>query len=343
MKIDILCRDGSPLGVGPLTLRGDDPKQIGVGGAEYALITMCETWAKKGYDVRLYNDPRNPSETFEQLPVSKFEPLDDRDVLIVFRSPNPRALTAKGLRVWWSCDQYTIDNFATFAPYVERIAVISPAHKEYFRRIYGINNAEVIDLPVRVDEYQIPHEKVPYRMLWSSVPYRGLDVLHAVWPLIKRDLPEASLVITSDYRLWGHSDAGNMDHKMRWMDHLKDGSVEFKGALNRKQLVQEQLKAELQPYTCTYEELFCISVAESQVAGVIPVTTDIGSLPTTNMGYVMNGNPQSPEWVEKYVAKVIELLKSPDKELLQHRLSDMAWNRFAPQIVAKKWDELLCG
>ena len=47
--IDLLCNDGSPLGVTMKTLYGDDPKQIGVGGAEAALLTMCEAWHDVGH------------------------------------------------------------------------------------------------------------------------------------------------------------------------------------------------------------------------------------------------------------------------------------------------------
>ena len=41
-------------------------------------------------------------------------------------------------------------------------------------------------------------------------------------------------------------------------------------------------------------ELFCIAVAESQVAGAFPVTSDVGSLGTTNMGRVIHGHPSDP-------------------------------------------------
>ncbi len=102
MKIDILCNDGSPLGITTATIYGDS-RQVGVGGAELALLTLCEAWHHEGHEVRLYNNPRDrTSSPFQQFAISQFNPDDVRDVLIVFRSPNPRAYHARGLKVCWA-------------------------------------------------------------------------------------------------------------------------------------------------------------------------------------------------------------------------------------------------
>ena len=98
MKIDVLCTDGSPLGVSYKTIWGDK-WQIGVGGAELALLTLCEMWTQAGHIVTLYNDPRELNASpFEQRNTSDFIPNENRDILIVFRSPNQKAIVAKGLK-----------------------------------------------------------------------------------------------------------------------------------------------------------------------------------------------------------------------------------------------------
>ena len=128
MKIDVLCTDGSPLGVTSKTVWGDQWR-IGVGGAELALLTMCEQWTKYGNEVVLYNNPMEGNASpFEQRSVGLFDPKGDRDVLIVFRSPNPLALVSNGMKVWWSCDQYTIGDFSRFAGGMNKIVCISNFH-----------------------------------------------------------------------------------------------------------------------------------------------------------------------------------------------------------------------
>src|SRR3990167_8366926 len=125
-------------------------------------------------------------------------------------------------------------------------------------------------------------------MIFCSVPNRGLSTLAMAYPRIKKEIPDASLVITSDYRLWGIPNAANEQYIRSFMGI--DG-VRFLGAIPRMEMVSEQLKADVQAYPCNYEELFCYSVAECQVAGAYPITSNIGALGTTNMGKLVGGNP----------------------------------------------------
>lgn len=257
MKIDILCTDGSPLGVSYSTLWGDK-WQVGVGGAELALLTLCEMWTKVGHEVCLYNDPRELNASpFEQRAVSTFDPKANRDILIVFRSPNPKAIVANGLKIWFSCDQYTNGDYSKFAPTMDKIICISPHHANYFASNYGIKNTTVIDLPVRVWDYDgLEIKKVPNRLIFTSIPERGLVNLRKIWAKLVFAVPDISLVITSDYRLWGAGNgAMNEKHRVSW---LQQGNVQFLGAIPRKRLIEEELKADLFPYSCSYEELFCV-------------------------------------------------------------------------------------
>jgi glycosyltransferase involved in cell wall biosynthesis len=334
--IDVLANDGSPLGVSMKTIWGED-HQIGVGGAELGILTLLEAWHYAGHQVRFYNNPRDPhGSPFEQLPIDLFNPKEDRDVLIVFRSPNHRIEGAKGLKVWFSTDQYTIGDFREFAPKVDKIVTISPFHAEYFRITYGIQNTITIDLPVRVQDYaEFSIMKIRGRLIYTSVPDRGLKILHAAWPLIKRDFPEATLVITSDYRLWGCESPRNEQHKLEWM--YCDG-VEFVGALPRFDLIRKQLESQVLVYPCIYPELFCIACAEAQVAGVYPITSPIGALQTTNMGTILPGNPHTPFWVSAFVSGVVDTLRGLDLPRRQEELQKKAIERFNPVHILKEWE-----
>lgn len=338
LKIDVLCNDGSPLGVTEATLAGEDGR-IGVGGAENALLTMCRAWQYYGNTVTLYNNPNNPlASTFRQLAISDFNPDDERDILIIFRSPNERALNAKGKKVWWSCDQQTVGDFKVLASQVDKVVTISPRHNQYFKDMYGITNSISIDLPVRVWEYNEPTEKVSHRCIFTSMPDRGLDELHGIWPLIVREVPDASLVITSDWRLWAdwQSEDAIRPRRLSWAKHP---NVEYKAAIKRSDLIHEQLKADLHVYPCVYDELFCIAVAESQVAGAFPVSSDVGALATTNMGRVIHGHPQDPAWVDVFVKNVVELLTDPKLADKQNYVREVARKRFNVENIVRTWEE----
>ncbi len=344
MKVDILCNDGSPLKVIP-----NDIYDRGVGGAELALLTFAPKLAEAGHQVRVYNNPRTPGrhEGVRFLNINEYAPREERDALIVFRSPNPLIASSKGRKIFWSCDQQTSGNYATqIIPFVDHTVVISHRHYDYFveRYKWPEDKMTVLDLGVRTWEYS-PNKtpvKVPGRMIYCSVPDRGLEILHKMWFEIKRRVPHASLDITADYRLWGVPGAGNEKHVAMWADQP---DVRFLGMVPRKQLVELQMQAEVHAYPCLYDELFCISVAECQVAGAVPVTSDMGAVRSTNRyGVKVKGNPQNEGWQQSYITRLCGLLNSPEvlddysKLCRGGGLVEFDWNLL---IVA--WEGILCG
>ena len=338
MRLDILTNDGSPLGVTSKTIWGDH-NRIGVGGAELALLTMCEEWTKAGHEVILYNDPWEANASpFQQLPISAFNSKGDRDALIIFRSPNLRSIPVDNcLKVWWSCDQQTVGDFKSFSETVDKIVCISPFHQEYFASTYGITNTMFIDLPVRLGDFEsLKEEKVRNRVIFTSVPARGLMNLARMWPRIKKSVPDASLVITSDYRLWGVQQASNETFKLKFL--MMDG-VEYLGAVPRIKLIEELLKAELFLYPSNYDELFCIACSEAQCAGAYPITSTKGALPTTNMGTLYAVNAEDVRNDTTFVEGAVEFLNNPDKDKLKWDIQELAVTRFSPERILGEWNE----
>lgn len=344
MKIDVLAHDGSPLGICEGDINGEIDKRIGVGGAELAILTLCAGWKFHGHDVTFYNDPKMGwKSSFNQMPCGAFDPNADRDVLIVFRSPNEKAFGAKGKKVWFSCDQYTIGDFKEFAPHVDRIVTISPYHTKYFKDIYGIENAQHIDLPVRTWEYKEPPVKKPKQCMFTSIPDRGVVPLRKAWQKIVTAVPDASLVITSDWRLWAEwqTEASIRPFRLSYADAP---NVSYLGAIKRPELVKIQMESELLLFPCTYEEMFCITAAEAQVAGALPITSEAGALPTTNMGIKLYGNANDDEFIERFADVAIQKLTHPEKlKEEQDWIRRMAMERFSIEKILDQWYQVFNG
>lgn len=336
MKIEILCSDGSPLGVCESTIEGDGFR-VGVGGSELALLTMCRLWTEAGHTVVLYNNPHGSGKSsFEQRTITSFNPNDSRDVLIVFRSPNPRAVVAKGKKVWWSCDQYTVGDYRNFSGFMDKVVCISPFHADYFQRVYGINNAIVIDLPVRLDEFGLDVPRKQNHLIFTSVPDRGLQHLWRIYPKIRERIPDLSLTITSDYRLWGAGEL-NQTHRARWL--VREG-IEFLGAVPRSRYIQEVLRSDLMVYPCVYDELFCYSVAEAQCAGVPCITTAKGALATTNLGHIFWANAEDPTTDWMFVDRAVQILSNHAQlEIDRSVIVNLAVERFSPVRVLALWNK----
>jgi len=341
MEIDLLCNDGSPIGVIPADVYGR-----GLGGAELAMVSLTEVLARRGHKVRVFNDPRVPGlhDGVEYLPLGAYVNRARRDALIIFRSPNARVRwqDLAGIRaIWWSTDQWTTGDFGEWGKNAHFIVTISPRHTAHFKEVYGLNDKiGHIDLGVRLADYQGGIERVRNRLIFCSIPERGLPVLHAAYPLIKKQVPDASLVITSDYRLWGVATPGNQEHRLMWAG-AED--VQFLGRIPRAELAVHQQQAEIMAYPCTYDELFCIAAAECQVAGALPVTSTYGSLPTTNeWGILLPGHPVSKEFVDQFVDRITSLLTAEHEYLDARRTAMMraARVRFDYDRIAEAWEYL---
>lgn len=338
LSIDVFCNDGSPMGLIPPDIYGK-----GVGGAELALMSWAEIMARRGHRIRVYNNPVSPGlyDNVEYLHNGTFDAREKRDVFILWRSPNPVVRTVNaGIKIHWSTDQYTIGDFRTdIFPFVDKVVCISPFHVNYHRQRYQVANGKIgyFDLGVKLDDYTEPVERIPGRCIFCSVPDRGLEVLHLLWPRIKEQVPEASLVITSDYRLWGTTNPGNQQHRMQWL-HEKD--VIFLGKIERAQLVKEQQAAVCQPYPCTYEELFCISSAECQVAGATPVTSTTGALISTNQyGTQIPGRISDADWQDQFVSTVVQTISTEDDARAAKQ--ELAIKRFDWDVICNHWERLI--
>lgn len=336
MKIDILCGEGSQNGVHLSDIYGAD-RRVGVGGSEYALLTMCESWTKEGHDVTLYNNPTRDDGVFKQRAVHGFNPRGERDVLITFRQPSEKSKRANGKKIFWSCDQYTVGNFADFAQWMDKTVSISPYHTQYLKETYGIDAVD-IDLPVRMEDYNSDIKKVSKRIIFTSVPDRGLKAVAGMYPLIKRLDPGVSLVVTSDYRLWGSVSPQNSQFKSMFFN---TDDVEFLGAVTRERLVEEQMKADihLYPFTGETEELFCVSLAESQVAGVLPVASTDGALGTTNMGVRIDMDARDRSSNRVFADEIVKALSDPNLPSRQGELSKKARERFDVKRIMRLWSE----
>ena len=307
MKIDFLCPSGSPIDVLPEDIAGR-----GVGGAELALLTLTEVLSKRGHNVTVFNQSQHESLYGGVLfrPVRTFESDAERDAVVLFRTQDRRFPGARGRKVFWSCDQFTSGNYSNdIFPYAERVVCISDRHATYFIQHYKLapDRITVIGLGVRTWEYVNAPPKVPGQCIFCSVPDRGQQVLRLVWDRIVDAVPHATLVITSDYNLWGIAGSGGTTFRLKWVGVR---NVTYEGLVPRARLVQLQMQSDLMVYPCTYDELFCISAAECQVAGAVPITSDMGALVTTNLyGKIIHGDPNSSEWQARFATEVIQTLQ----------------------------------
>lgn len=341
-RIAVFVNDGSPMHIAP-----PDLYTRGLGGAENALVSLMAEFAKRGHEVFVFNDSYHPGDHDGVLYLPKSNLHDaytNFDVMIFFRSPNDEVSRERNrdtLKIFWSCDQFTRGDYAPFLRAVDRTVCISPRHVAYFREHYAADERTVsIDLGVRVGEYAREVARVPHRLIFCSVPERGLMRLRAIWPRIKSAVPDASLVITGSHALWGGDD--NTPPYRQAFGGMSD--VHYFGAISRHQLIERQLEADIHAYPCVYDELFCIAAAECQVAGAVPFTSAEGALETTNSyGFLFPGNPYDDTWLSDWADRIIDSFHDDVPAKWRPHMMQQARERFSWSRIAEEWEALFNG
>ena len=138
--------------------------------------------------------------------------------------------------------------------------------------IRSIDNA--IDLDDYTEWKNVPIEidtdnKVKGRVIWSSSPDRGLEMILRNWSNWKAKRPDLSLVVCSP------------PYSVNWLDKkLLDGlkDVEWKANLCPLDLKREIAKAEYWIYCSDYVETYCISALEMMMGKVKIMTTGTGNI-----------------------------------------------------------------
>ena len=196
--------------------------------------------------------------------------------------------------------------------------------------IRSIDNA--IDLDDYTEWKNVPIEidtdnKVKGRVIWSSSPDRGLEMILRNWSDWKAKRPDLSLVVCSP------------PYSVNWLDKkLLDGlkDVEWKANLCPLDLKREIAKAEYWIYCSDYVETYCISALEMMMGKVKIITTGTGNLLSLigsgNRGEICDMNPDTVinKLVEdnvssifsKYSNKVDKALRWATKENWDNRVNE---------------------
>ena len=356
MEFTFYCQEGSP----SFIFTPDTLNTRGLGGAEQGLISLTEALAKKGHRVTVYNQGLDGEQVFNGVTYKHtdlFDMGEPREIFVLYRNPmDCLPCVNADVKLFFSCDQQTAGDYDyEIFPFVDGVITISEYHKDYFLNRYDHAVAErifPIDLGVRTEEYARGVPKIPNSLLYCSVPDRGLQFLPKLFQTIRFLVPDATLTITGGYSLWGDGYSDLNERFVKMFEGIE--GVKFLGKVPRAELVKLQLQSDILAYPNVpvgdFAELFGLSVAECQVAGCIPVTSQYGAFRTTVLPegiLIVNQNgdtlhPSDSEYTNRFVMSVVELLSDRPRLMRQQkRLREKALQRFHWQNIVEQWEEAI--
>lgn len=292
----------------------------GIGGSETAVIHLAKEWAKQGYQVTIFGDPKTEHEAngVSWKHWWKFNPMDTFDTLIIWRNETILNTPCKAKRVFLdlhdvpSAPEYTKERLAK----VTKIFVKSPYHRSL---LPDVPDEKFVIIPNGVDLNLVPGNivKKKGRIVWSSSYDRGLEqALSIGWPIIKAAVPDAELHIFYGWNLFDTVHRNNPE-RMAWKakieELMKQPGVVHHGRVSQKELINFKSTAEVHYYPSIFEEIDCIGVRESAVVGCVPFTTDYAALKGREYCVTEMGNPYKENTQKGVAQKVIAFLNGlPD-------------------------------
>jgi glycosyltransferase involved in cell wall biosynthesis len=155
--------------------------------------------------------------------------------------------------------------------------IVSPSqwNKDQFVRYLNVPEHKITVIPNGVaDMFQYSNQKTK-TMIFTSIPYKGIEVLAKVVPLILQIHPDAKFKIFSSMSLYGLSN----DPFIETYKFLKTlPNVEYSSAIDREELVKHYQEAAFFIHPNIWEETFCVSMIEAMKCGAYPIITNIGAL-----------------------------------------------------------------
>jgi glycosyltransferase involved in cell wall biosynthesis len=238
------------------------------------------------------------------------------------------------------------------ATYCDYVAGLSGWHKEFLmHQGLEMDDDEVVVLPNGVDISKYPEPEYGRKFtdnpkfVYSSSPDRGLWYLLQIWPRIRKDFPNAELLVGygvkrwTDFNKWAHSRQGEMAVEI---DRLMDQpGIKDIGTVGQDELAKLQIEADAWLYpldAMSATESGCITAVENAAAGNPIITTDCDCMPSEfgRIGRIVD-LPWNPD---TYYEAVYDVLSDEDYYTsLQKKARKFAETRDW-SLIASEWVNL---
>ena len=339
---------------------GDEITRRGIGGSEHDVISLAREFAKtKRFNVRvyckclregtydnvIYKDNKKLGKELKDLKCDLF--ISSRSI-DPFLDPDLKKNFGIKQTILWGHDMAEDPMWANFEkviPNVDKVVLLSEFHKKnVLSKFPALPEDKIVILRNGVNLFRYKDrdkiKKIKGKCIYSSTPYRGLEILLKIWPQIKKRVPHAELFVFSSIKVYGEFFDDTPWNELYDKAKKLEG-VKYYGTIKQDRLAKEQMESELLLYPNTFDETCCCTAMENISAGTPIVTTNRGALPDIipkGCGVIIDGNPFTEEYQKAYIDAAVELLNNHDKwnemheECLKH---DFCW-----KDLSTKWIDI---
>jgi len=275
----------------------------------------------------------------------------------VFVSHLPQELkkSTHEYKILWAHHAYDQQVFLDFDHHIVN-HIVSPSqwNKDQFIKYHNVPEDKITVIPNGVADMFYYSDKKTKTMIYTSVPYKGLEVLSQVIPIITHFHPDVKFKIFSSMSLYGPGP----DQFLHIYDHLKKiPNVEYSEAIDREELVQHYQESAFFIHPNIWEETFCVSMVEAMKCGAYPIITNIGALAevagTNNASIVpiegeatSKGFKVTENFINTFAETCCKALNYYDQDQTYYHkvskiISDYVTEKYNWKTIAEQWKLLI--
>lgn len=166
-----------------------------------------------------------------------------------------------------------------FVKKVDCFVYVSNWSYEKFRVIFKTPEHKSLVIKNAIDPIEyIPRDKGKFKLIYTSTPWRGLEVLLDAFELLNRD--DVELDVYSSTIIYGDGFYKENEPVFKALfDRAKNTkNVNYKGYAENREIRKAVQQAHIFSYPSVFEETSCIAAIEAGAAGCKMVTTNFGAL-----------------------------------------------------------------
>jgi glycosyltransferase involved in cell wall biosynthesis len=340
---------------------GTTPFTRPLGGSETSIVHMARALAGCGHDVTVYcvmtgeSDPGEPEVTYKSYhEFFKDYQSNPWDVLISFRSFDPFLLGRIAPRMIFWCgdaaDQPALTHFehAALQRHIDLIFCVSNWHRETFIEAFRLPPEKVVATRNGFSPDLIPQSdrREWTRCVYTSTPFRGLEILLRMFPEMRSRIPALTLDVFSSMQVYGWAYAADRE-AFGWIyQAAEQPGVTRHGSVAQPKLMEHLSKAGLFLYPNTFAETSCMAAIEAQACGAVVITTARAALNETvengKTGICLRGEPSSTAYQREFVATVAALVDNPTRlQEMSRAARERAFRTYTWPRIASEWLSIL--
>lgn len=148
-------------------------------------------------------------------------------------------------------------------------------------------------------------------LVYTSTPFRGLEVLVKAFTGIQERIPNVRLRVFSSMGIYQVGEGEDQFHEL-YQTCRETRGIEYVGPVPQPQLARELKSASMLAYSNVFAETACVAMMEAMASGCAIVSSHLGALPETTAGYatLLREPVRSEEYHNAFVDTVATTLEA---------------------------------